>query len=158
MRYERGSDDPVSGKRVPLTQSEVLRNLESLGRQVDPTSYSLMENGRRDVSDDLAAVFVRLYGRGPEDEASSEPQPAGDLAALVTELRRTNDHINRLLDELQAERSERRELERQLGEAREALRADEAWHDRSGAPKQGARSARQPAEEVPSVPAQDPES
>lgn len=139
MRYENGKDDPVSGKRVPLTQAEVLRRLETLGRQVDPSSYSQMETGRRDVATDLQAVFVRLYGRGPEDQPD-EPAGAGEtapdlgrlLAALTSQTEAMTALVTRVADDDRMDR-----LERQMERLTEAvLKITErmaTWEDGGGA-------------------------
>lgn len=149
MRYEAGKDDPATGKRIPITQAEVLRRLEGLGRQVDETSYSLLETGRRDVSADLEAVFIRLYGRGP-DEPSGAPAPVAPsdigalvpaLAALVAQLARQNDERDELRAQLTMLADEMRRMRDETRELREELRAHVASAGPHGAPTPGGPDA-----------------
>ena len=74
-------------KRGEQTQSAVRQTLAQMGRPLSGAYYSDLENGRADVNDDWAAVFVRLYGEGPSETEAPSPAPDSDLAALISEMR-----------------------------------------------------------------------
>jgi hypothetical protein len=123
MRHKYGEGEGTS--RVPRTQGWVLERLAEYGREVDPTSYSLIETGRRDMPDELIPYFQRLWGELPEAEAA-DAQPtntAPEMFDLLAAMAQQTTVVTELVKELRAERQERTSMADTVSELRAEIRA-----------------------------------
>lgn len=101
-------------KRLGWKSEELARRMRAAGYEVADTTVRTWEAGRRPSQENLEALERLFSSRVP-----AEPQPTGDISALVAALTAQTEAINGLVRELAAARQETADLRERVGKAEE---------------------------------------